>query len=102
MQAGASMVELGNYDSFYGDGITFSAEDVLQLTHDTRFLLGNGIPLSVTVPHTLDLPEQVRWKLLRCYEAAPRTHNSSRSPWPWSWRLQAQTSFRLREVRACL
>jgi len=59
IEAGANMVELGNYDSFYGDGLIFSAEDVLQLTHQTRFLLGDSIPLSVTVPHTLDLPEQV-------------------------------------------
>ncbi len=59
------MVELGNYDCFYGDGLTFSAEDVLRLTYETRFLLGSSIPLSVTVPHTLDLPEQVRRKLLR-------------------------------------
>jgi hypothetical protein len=83
------MVELGNYDSFYGDGLIFSAEEVLHLTHQTRFLLGNSIPLSVTVPHTLDLPEQVHRKLLRYCEATPPTHKTYRSPWPWNWRLQA-------------
>ena len=56
--AGAHMVELGNYDSFYGSGRTFSAAEVLDLTRATRALLP-GTPLSVTVPHTLALPEQV-------------------------------------------
>ena len=68
------MVELGNYDSFYGDGLIFSAEDVLHLTHQSRFLLGDSIPLSVTVPHTLDLPEQVRrYSFVQKREAASRT-----------------------------
>lgn len=39
-------------------GLTFSAEDVLKMTRKTRELLPT-IPLSVTVPHTLDLDEQV-------------------------------------------
>lgn len=53
------MVELGNFDSFYDQGLTFSAEDVLEMTRKTRSLLPS-VPLSVTVPHTLDLDEQVR------------------------------------------
>lgn len=40
-------------------GLTFSADDVLEMTRKTRELLPT-IPLSVTVPHTLDLDEQVR------------------------------------------
>lgn len=59
VEAGAEMVELGNFDSFYEQGLTFSAEDVLEMTRKTRSLLPT-IPLSVTVPHTLDLDEQVR------------------------------------------
>lgn len=39
-------------------GLTFSAEDVLEMTRKTRELLPT-IPLSVTVPHTLDLDDQV-------------------------------------------
>lgn len=59
--AGAEMVELGNFDSFYDQGISFSAEDVVQMTRKTRSLLPT-IPLSVTVPHTLDLDDQVKQK----------------------------------------
>lgn len=40
-------------------GLTFSAEDVLEMTRKTRELLPT-IPLSVTVPHTLDLDDQVK------------------------------------------
>lgn len=39
-------------------GLTFSAEDVLEMTRKTRALLPTT-PLSVTVPHTLDLDDQV-------------------------------------------
>lgn len=56
--AGADLVEIGNFDSFYSQGITFSAQDVLALTRETRALLPN-ITLSVTVPHILALDEQV-------------------------------------------
>ncbi|CAM9143010.1 unnamed protein product [Pylaiella littoralis] len=59
VEAGAEMVELGNFDCFYDQqGLTFSADDVLEMTRKTRELLPT-IPLSVTVPHTLDLDEQV-------------------------------------------
>ncbi|BAQ60149.1 IMP dehydrogenase/GMP reductase [Geminocystis sp. NIES-3708] len=58
VEAGADLVEIGNFDSFYAQGITFTAEDVLRLTRETRALLPN-ITLSVTVPHTLPLDEQV-------------------------------------------
>jgi coenzyme F420-reducing hydrogenase delta subunit len=58
VEAGADLVEIGNFDSFYAQGITFSAEDVLRLTRETRVLLPN-VTLSVTVPHTLPLDEQV-------------------------------------------
>ena len=60
--AGADMVEIGNYDSFYFEGRIFSAEEVLGLTVRTREILGAGVPLSVTVPHTLALAEQVTTK----------------------------------------
>ncbi|MFB2975914.1 DUF561 domain-containing protein [Microseira sp. BLCC-F43] len=56
--AGADLIEIGNYDSFYALGRRFEAEEVLGLTQQTRSLLPH-ITLSVTVPHTLELSEQV-------------------------------------------
>jgi hypothetical protein len=56
--AGADLIEIGNFDAFYSQGMRFEAEDVLTLTHRTRELLPD-ITLSVTVPHILPLDEQV-------------------------------------------
>ena len=58
VNAGADLLEIGNFDSFYAQGITFSAQDVLALTCETRALFPE-ITLSVTVPHILALDEQV-------------------------------------------
>ena len=58
VEAGADLIEIGNFDSFYAQGIRFEAAEVLALTKETRALLPN-IPLSVTVPHILALTEQV-------------------------------------------
>ncbi|KAI4295412.1 hypothetical protein L6164_035460 [Bauhinia variegata] len=59
VEAGALMVEIGNYDSFYAKGIVFTPEQILGLTKETRILLPS-VALSVTVPHTLSLPDQVK------------------------------------------
>ncbi|WP_017327878.1 DUF561 domain-containing protein [Synechococcus sp. PCC 7336] len=55
--AGADLVEIGNFDSFYAAGRQFSAADVISLTRQTRALLPRTL-LSVTVPHTLPLDRQ--------------------------------------------
>jgi hypothetical protein len=55
--AGAAMVEIGNFDAFYPQGLRFGAEEVLELTRRTRELLPHTV-LSVTVPHVLPLDEQ--------------------------------------------
>ncbi|MCS5697565.1 DUF561 domain-containing protein [Cyanobium sp. FGCU-52] len=55
--AGAAMVEIGNFDSFYPQGIVFGAAEVLELTRRTRALLPEVV-LSVTVPHVLPLDQQ--------------------------------------------
>ena len=55
--AGASLVEIGNFDAFYPLGRVFGAEEVLALTRRTRALLPT-VPLSVTVPHVLPLDAQ--------------------------------------------
>ncbi|MBT9312890.1 DUF561 domain-containing protein [Leptothoe kymatousa] len=57
--AGATLIEIGNFDAFYAQGLKFTAEDVLSLTRRTRELLPH-ITLSVTVPHTLPLDAQVK------------------------------------------
>ncbi|KAG4999623.1 hypothetical protein AAZX31_08G081100 [Glycine max] len=59
VEAGALMVEIGNYDSFYEKGIIFTPEKILGLTKETRRILPSVV-LSVTVPHTLSLPDQVK------------------------------------------
>lgn len=59
VEAGADLIEIGNFDAFYAQGRRFEAAEVLQLTHETRALLPQ-ITLSVTVPHILALDEQVK------------------------------------------
>lgn len=56
--AGADMIEIGNFDSFYSQGISFTSADVLEITRETRSLLPD-IPLSVTIPYHLSLSEQI-------------------------------------------
>lgn len=57
--AGADLIEIGNYDAFYGEGRRFEAAEVLELTQRTRALCPH-IMLSVTVPHILELDQQVQ------------------------------------------
>lgn len=59
VNAGADLIEIGNFDSFYGQGRKFEAAEVLELTQKTRSLLPK-VTLSVTVPHILALDEQVQ------------------------------------------
>ncbi|KAL1328326.1 hypothetical protein HN51_038200 [Arachis hypogaea] len=59
VEAGALMVEIGNYDSFYEKGVVFTPQQILGLTKETRRILPS-VTLSVTVPHTLSLPDQVK------------------------------------------
>ncbi|HIK17696.1 MAG TPA: DUF561 domain-containing protein [Leptolyngbyaceae cyanobacterium M33_DOE_097] len=59
VEAGADLIEIGNFDSFYAQGRRFEAPEVLALTQATRALLPN-ILLSVTVPHILPLDQQVQ------------------------------------------
>lgn len=57
--AGADLIEIGNFDAFYAQGIRFEADEVLALTHQTRAEFPD-IMLSVTVPHILTLDAQVQ------------------------------------------
>jgi hypothetical protein len=59
VDAGADLIEIGNFDAFYAQGRRFEAAEVLELTYRTRSLLPT-ITLSVTVPHILKLDQQVQ------------------------------------------
>jgi deoxyribose-phosphate aldolase len=59
VNAGADLIEIGNFDSFYSQGRKFEAPEVLEITQKTRSLLPQ-VTLSVTVPHILALDEQVQ------------------------------------------
>ena len=59
VEAGADLIEIGNFDSFYAQGRRFEAPEVLDLTRQTRSRLPH-ITLSVTVPHILPLDQQVQ------------------------------------------
>jgi deoxyribose-phosphate aldolase len=58
VEAGADLLEIGNFDAFYAQGRRFEAPEVLALTQATRSLFPH-ITLSVTVPHILTLDQQV-------------------------------------------
>ena len=62
VKAGASIIEIGNFDSFYPDGRFFSADEVLSLASESRRLLPE-VCLSVTVPHVLPLDSQAQLAL---------------------------------------
>ena len=62
VKAGASIIEIGNFDSFYPDGRFFSADEVLSLALESRRLLPEVV-LSVTVPHILPLDHQAQLAL---------------------------------------
>ena len=57
VDSGASMIEIGNFDSFYSKGRYFEANEILALVVETKRLLPD-VFLSVTVPHTLPLDQQ--------------------------------------------
>jgi hypothetical protein len=59
VEAGADLIEIGNFDCFYAQGRRFQALEVLELTRQTRSLLSE-VTLSVTVPHILPLDEQIQ------------------------------------------
>ncbi|GAB4828627.1 hypothetical protein Ancab_018292 [Ancistrocladus abbreviatus] len=59
VEAGATMVEIGNYDSFYEMGRVFTSDEILKLTKETKKTVP-FVVLSVTVPHMLSLPDQAK------------------------------------------
>ncbi|KPQ33755.1 MAG: Thiamine monophosphate synthase [Phormidesmis priestleyi Ana] len=59
VEAGADLIEIGNFDAFYAEGRRFEGPEVLALTQETRSRFPH-ITLSVTVPHILTLSDQVQ------------------------------------------
>lgn len=57
--SGADVVEIGNFDSLYSQGIVFSSNQIIKLVQEIRLLLPNSI-ICVTIPHTLLLDQQIR------------------------------------------
>jgi len=55
---GADAVELGNFDALYKKGISFSAEQVLNLAKRTKELVEDTF-LCVTIPGELEISEQI-------------------------------------------
>lgn len=58
VEAGADMLEIGNFDACYEEGMEFNSLDVLDLVKRTQQLCPR-VPLSVTIPHKLGLEEQI-------------------------------------------
>ena len=56
---GADAVELGNFDALYKKGISFSAEQVLNLAKRTKELIDEDTFFCVTIPGELEIGEQV-------------------------------------------
>nr|UNJ16101.1 hypothetical protein [Galdieria sp.]WDA99648.1 hypothetical protein GASUdbv011_106 [Galdieria sulphuraria] len=59
VKAGAEIIELGNYESFYERGLIVNADHIIYLTTKIRSKMPN-IPLTVTIPYDLDLKEQIK------------------------------------------
>lgn len=57
---GADILELGNFEALYEQGIFYSAEEVLEITKELLSIRQKDVILSVTVPGHLKLNEQVK------------------------------------------
>ncbi|MBY0404615.1 MAG: DUF561 domain-containing protein [Cyanobacteria bacterium] len=57
---GADVVEVGNYDALYEEGLFFTADDVLKLAEQTLRLVQGQALVSVTVPGHLAVDTQVQ------------------------------------------
>nr|YP_010618846.1 hypothetical protein PN064_pgp144 [Deltalsia parasitica]WAX02859.1 hypothetical protein [Deltalsia parasitica] len=57
--AGADLVEIGNYDIFYGKGVYMTSFQLIELIKEIKYLVGD-VDLCVTIPYYLDLNEQIR------------------------------------------
>nr|QCI04015.1 hypothetical protein [Antithamnionella ternifolia] len=56
--AGADLVEIGNFDCFYANGIYFSSNQIISIVKQVKYLLPYT-DICVTIPHVLKLSEQI-------------------------------------------
>ncbi len=57
--AGADVLELGNFDAMYREGITPTADQIMNWTREIKAAVGDSIPLCVTVCGRLPIKEQI-------------------------------------------
>lgn len=57
---GADVLEVGNYESFYKIGRLFTPKEILEIVKEVKKSLDKNILLSVTVPGTLEIENQVK------------------------------------------
>lgn len=57
---GADVLEVGNYDALYSDGLRITDKEVLNIVRKTLDLVGNDVVLSVTVPGHIDIGKQIK------------------------------------------
>jgi len=57
--AGADLIEVGNFDFCYKQGIYLTPSQILEIVKQSKFLIGN-IDICVTIPYYLSLDEQIR------------------------------------------
>nr|YP_009395540.1 hypothetical protein [Vertebrata isogona]ARW64525.1 hypothetical protein [Vertebrata isogona] len=58
LSSGADLVEIGNYDFFYNQGIYLSKEQIFELSKEIKSLASNT-DICVTIPYYLDLKDQI-------------------------------------------
>nr|YP_009396561.1 hypothetical protein [Vertebrata australis]ARW65747.1 hypothetical protein [Vertebrata australis] len=58
VSSGADLVEIGNYDFFYDQGIYLNKEQILELSKEIKCLVYN-VDICVTIPYYLNLADQI-------------------------------------------
>nr|YP_009393880.1 hypothetical protein [Polysiphonia sertularioides]ARW62442.1 hypothetical protein [Polysiphonia sertularioides] len=58
LSSGADIIELGNYDSFYKQGIYIGSDQLYRLVEEIRLLVGK-VDICVTIPYHLSIHDQI-------------------------------------------
>nr|YP_009314685.1 Hypothetical protein ycf23 [Neoizziella asiatica]SCW23140.1 Hypothetical protein ycf23 [Neoizziella asiatica] len=57
-KAGADMLEIGNFDSFYNKKITLTSQDILAMVQELKYR-DPEVSICVTIPHVLSIEQQI-------------------------------------------